>query len=119
MHQVTILSQNQIGVMAVLDLQNVTRQTVCSQRVCKVVPSLFESVRGRQSIVYPEVVVQVAILPFLFTEPVIHFLVDAIYSETVFYEFEEAAIRPRRYDLIREQPQVELFQFEDLIHHGY
>lgn len=112
-NHVAVLVDEDVGVVSVLDLQDVADQRVSSEGVTEVLPSLSE-LFSFEAEVESKVVLQLDLTCPTFLDQLLPYVVD---RERILYELNQATTVASRHDFVRPQPQLLLFRLrEDLLH---
>ena len=113
---VPVLVNEDVGIVSVLDLQDVADQRVSSEGVTEILPSLSE-LFSFEAEVESKVVLQLDLTCPTFLDQLLPYVVD---RERVLYELNQATTVACRHDFVRPQPQLLLFRLrEDLLHQRY
>lgn len=112
MHYVPFNINQDVAIMSVLDLQNVAHERVGSERPTEVFLRLFEPAR---LLIFTELLMKV-INQLGLLRLCGQFALQRIDRKSILHHFNQAAPLPSCKDFIRFQPEVQLFQFEYLIH---
>ena len=103
----SVFVKKNISIVSVLDLQEITKKTVSSQRVAEVLSCAIDGFAKVETKKLEQTHASVVLLEKL--------LLQRVYGRRVLNHFYQTRVRTNRYDLVGSQKQLELLDLKDCI----